>query len=324
MTRRAFLPFCLLIATALLVPAVHAEPKTVRLLTIGNSFSANATRNLDALAKAGGHKLIHQPLVVGGASFEVHATKAQVHEKNPADKAGLYTAGRGLKENLTLQAWDYVTIQQASIKSHDFSTYHPHADYLRAMITKLAPQAKLLIHQTWAYRVDDPRFLKPPVKPGEPATQEAMYRGLTAAYTRLATEFNARLLPVGDAFYAADTDPQWGYKKPATPFDAKAAKFPALPDQTGSLHVGWKWKADKAGKQTLGMDGHHANPTGEYLGGCVWYEVLFGESVEGNTFVPKGMDPDYARFLQETAHRAVAARETQKPEPDAAQPKGRS
>jgi hypothetical protein len=28
----------------------------------------------------------------------------------------------------------------------------------------------------------------------------------------------------------------------------------------------------------------------------------------GNTFVPKGLDADYARFLQQTAHRAVSAR----------------
>lgn len=324
MTTRAFSLACLLLTTVLMRPAAKAEPgpaKTVRLLTIGNSFSANATRNLDALAKAGGHKLIHQPLVVGGASFEVHVTKAKAHEKNPADKAGLYTAGRGLKENLVMEPWDYVTIQQASIKSHDFSTYHPHADYLRDMITKHAPKAKLLIHQTWAYRVDDPRFTKPPVKPGEPSTQEAMYRGLAAAYGKLAGEFGARILPVGDAFYAADTDPKWGFK-PGAPFDAKAAKHPALPDQTHSLHVGWRWKADKAGKQTVGMDGHHANPAGEYLGGCVWYEVLFGETVVGNAYVPKGMDAAYARFLQETAHRAVVAR--QKPKPNPAQPKGRS
>jgi hypothetical protein len=51
----------------------------------------------------------------------------------------------------------------------------------------------------------------------------------------------------------------------------------------------------------------------------VWYEVLFGESVVGNAFVPAGLDTDYARFLQATAHRAVdeardtAARATGKP-----------
>ena len=63
----------------------------------------------------------------------------------------------------------------------------------------------------------------------------------------------------------------------------------------------------KDGKSALGMDGHHANMAGEYLGACVWYEVLFGESVVGNTFITPGLDKTYARFLQETAHKAVIA-----------------
>ena len=59
------------------------------------------------------------------------------------------------------------------------------------------------------------------------------------------------------------------------------------------------------------MDGHHASVAGEYLGGCVFYEVLFGETVVGNTFIPPGLDAAYARFLQETAHKAVEKRQLQ-------------
>jgi len=279
------------------------EPKTVRLLTIGNSFSANATRHLKDLSKAGGHTLIHNSLVIGGSSFQVHADKTKAE-----GKARLYTNGKDLVANLTADRWDYVTIQQASIKSHDFSTYQPHAGFLRDLIVKHAPQAKLLIHQTWAYRVDDPRFAVKEPKPGEPRTQEEMYRGLTAAYNQLATNFGAKIIPVGDAFFRADTDAKWGFKPDPKPFDAKTAKQPELPMQTHSLHVGWAWKKPKDGKKTtLGMDGHHANMAGEYLGACVWYEVLFGESSVGLAFIPKGLEAEFARFLQETAHEAVQA-----------------
>ncbi len=69
--------------------------------------------------------------------------------------------------------------------------------------------------------------------------------------------------------------------------------------------MGWRWAQQKDGPPKLGMDGHHANTAGEYLGACVFYEVLFGESVVGNAFVPPGLDPAYAKFLQETAHQAV-------------------
>jgi hypothetical protein len=135
-----------------------------------------------------------------------------------------------------------------------------------------------------------------------------MYRGLTAAYDKIAAELGGKVIPVGDALYMADTDATRGYQTDIT-FDPKTAKQPALPNQTYSLHVGWRWAKSKDGKKTtLGMDGHHANTAGEYLGACVWYEVLFGDSAVGNSFVPKGIEPDYARFLQETAHKAVQKR----------------
>jgi hypothetical protein len=283
--------------------APKSGAKTVRLLTIGNSFSANATKYLGDLAKAGSHTLIHRPIVVGGAPLELHAGKMLANEKDPQDKAGLYTNGRGLKQELQADKWNFVTIQQASIKSHDLATYQPFATQLRDYVRLHAPQAELLMHQTWEYRVDDPRFTKPSDKPGEPKTQDEMYRSLTAAYTTVAGQLGVRLLPVGDAFHLADTDARWGFKPVS--FDAKSAQAPTLPDQTHSLHMGWQWK-EKDGKKTLGMDGHHASVAGQYLGACVWYEVLFGESAVGSAFVPKEIDPAYARFLQETAHRVAA------------------
>ncbi|MCX6906918.1 MAG: DUF4886 domain-containing protein [Verrucomicrobia bacterium] len=257
--------------------------------------------------KAGGHTLIHRPIVVGGASLQLHAEKFQKHELDASDKAGCYTNGRSLKQELTANRWDFVTIQQASIKSHDIATYRPFAAQLHGYIRKHAPQAKVLVHQTWAYRCDDPRFKKPPAKPGEPATREAMYRSLSSAYRTIAIELGARVIPVGDAFNLADSDPKWGYR-PDTKFDFKNARSPALPDQTHSLHVGWRWMKGKDGKETLRMDGHHANTAGEYLGACVFYEVLFNETVVGNTFIPPSLAPTYARFLQETAHRATKNR----------------
>lgn len=305
MTSRQFLLLLISFFVLSALPGRAAvEPKTVKLLTIGNSFSANATRHLGALATARGHTLIHTPLVIGGASFQVHVEKAQLHEKNPTDPKGLYTNKLGLQEALASKSWDYVTIQQASIKSHDYSTYQPYATWLRDCVAKHAPTAKLLIHQTWEYRKDDPRFTKPADKPGEPKTQEEMYQMLTASYTKLSMEFKAPLIPTGNAFHAANSDPTWGYK-PDDTFDFKAAKYPALPNQTHSINMGWQWKKQKDGKYTLGMDGHHANMAGEYLGACVWYEVLFGESAVGNSYMPKGVPADYARFLQETAHNAV-------------------
>jgi hypothetical protein len=300
--------FALLLSFTLapLVTPAQNNPKgkTVRLLTVGNSFSQNATKYLDKIAEADGNTLIHHRCVIGGSGPEQHLAKAAANEKDPNDKAGLYGTGKSLKEELAAEKWDVITIQQASIRSHDLASYRPAMKELHDLIKKHAPNSEVVIHQTWAYRSDDPRFMGAG-KSGEPKTQKEMYDGLSSAYRTVAKELGIRRIPVGDAFFAADTDPKWGYK-PDPKFDPKSAKPPMLPDQTHSLHVGYRW--DKADDKAVKTDGHHASAAGEYLGGLVFYEFLFATSSVGNTFRPAGTDAAYARFLQETAHKAVTAK----------------
>lgn len=290
--------------------ALHAQDKpapqkTVRLLTIGNSFSEDATFFLDDLAAADGNLLIQKKAVIGGSPLELHWNKSQLHEKDPADKNGLYGNGKGLKELLSEGPHDFVTIQQRSISSHDVATYRPFAANLRDYVKKHAPDAELLLHETWAYRVDDPRFSVAKPKEGEPKTQREMYDGLAKSYRTIAGELGVRIIPVGQAMFAADSDAKWGYK-PDSKFDSKSARPPQLPDQKFSLHVGRKWSKNTKGENTLSMDGHHASVAGRYLGACVWYEVLFKTSCVGNKFTA-GLEGDYARFLQEKAHATVKA-----------------
>lgn len=281
------------------------EVKTVKLLTIGNSFSRDATWFLQSIVEAGGHKLVHDSIVVGGASLELHATKAQKYEEDPKNPEGLYSDGKSLKEHLLSDQWDVVTIQQASIKSHNIDTYRPFAKYLYDYVKKHAPKAKIMFHQTWAYRVDDPRFSPKNTKPGEPLTQKAMYEQLRNAYFTMAAELGVDVIPVGDAMFAADSDPQWGYK-PDKSFDFANAKQPELPDQTHSLHTGWRWAKGKNDNVVkLSMDGHHASPAGQYLGGCVFYAKLFDEDVTANPFKLKGMSDEDAAFLRRKAQQAV-------------------
>lgn len=294
------------VLTSLLATAQDkAQGKSVRLLTVGNSFSQNATKYLDRIVEADGNTLIHHRCVIGGSGPDQHLAKAAIHEKDRKDKAGLYTSGKSLRQELLAEKWDVITIQQASIRSHDVANYRPAAKDLYDYIKKYAPASEVVIHQTWAYRVDDPRFRTPSGKPGEPKTQKEMYDGLASAYRTIAKELGVRRIPVGDAFHAADTDPKWGFQ-PDPKFDPKTAKPPALPDQKHSLHIGQRWgTAD--GEAALRMDGHHASPAGEYLGGLVFYEFLYGTSAVGNQFRPEGVDADYARFLQETAHKVMGS-----------------
>ncbi len=285
----------------------HAQDKTVRLLTVGNSFADNALTYLPQLADAAGDHLIVQRANLSGCSLERHWKHAVSYLADPAQAAGKpYQQGRfSLAELLQKEPWDVVTIQQYSLISHDLASYQPYARYLHDYIHKLAPQATVLLHQTWAYRADDPRF-RPGSNSAQPTTQQAMHEQVRAAYHAIAQELGVGLIPSGDAMHLADTHPQWGYQ-PDPQFDVSQWTPPALPEQTHSLHVGWIWRMpkDSSGSPKLVLDGHHAGKAGRYLVGCVWYEVLFGRSVVDNRFVPSDLDAEYAAFLRQTAHQAV-------------------
>ena len=285
---------------------VQAEQKTVRLLTIGNSFAENALTYLPQIVESAGHKLIVGRANLGGCTLERHWKHAEQFEADPTAREGSpYGGGKhSLKDLLTRDEWDFVTIQQVSFKSHDLQTYQPFADNLFGYIRKHAPDATILVHQIWAYRIDDPRF-KPASKGREPHTHAVMYQQVREAYHTLAGKLNLKLLPSGDAMYRADTDKNWGYRIDSQ-FDFENATYPNLPDQTHSLHAGWSWRKQNDGSQELRMDGHHASSAGKNLLGCVWFETLFNEKVVGNRFVPKDIDSNYAEFLQQTAHVTVS------------------
>ncbi len=300
--------FCFLIFFFVLSSgcAEEKKTKTVSVLTIGNSFAENALTYLPGLAIDAGHRVVEGRANLGGCSLERHWNHVAAFKKDPESKAGSpYGGGKlSLDGMLKNRKWDFITMQQRSIQSHDPATYRPFGEDLYHFIKERAPDSKVMVHQTWAYRVDDPRFV--PANEGkEPHTHREMYEQVRAAYHGFAKEFDLGILPCGDAMFLADTDPEMGYK-PDQKFDFKTAATPALPDETYSLHTGWFWKKNDAGEKTLKLDGHHAGIAGKYLLGCVWFEVLFGESVVNNSFVPKGIDPDHARFLREKAHEAVS------------------
>ena len=282
-----------------------ASAKTVSILTIGNSFAENALSVLPRIASAAGHRLVAGRANLGGCTLERHWKHMSAYEADPEDPKGSPYGTRSLKELLTQKTWDVVTLQQVSWLSHNPASYEPYISDLHAYVSKHAPQAKIYIHQIWAYRNDDPRYT-PKNEGKQPHTHQVMYEQVREANHTYATKLGIGILPSGDAMYRADTDLKWGYQ-PDTTYDFSQATHPALPNQSHSLHSGWRWKKQKDGSHKLYMDGHHANRNGEYLIGCTWFEVLFGESVVNNSYAPKGMAPEYAQFLRQTAHDAVAA-----------------
>ncbi|TDO23112.1 DUF4886 domain-containing protein [Pedobacter duraquae] len=276
----------------------QADHDTLRLFVIGNSFSQNSTTFLPQMAKERGEKLTIGRAELGGHSLEQHWDYVEKFEKDSTDVKGRPYAGKSLKTLLSNGTWDIVTIQQYSYLSGDSASYNPYAQKLVAYIKKLQPRAQIVIHQTWAYRADAKKFGS--VGKGQLAkNQQEMWEKSREAYHRLANQLNAKILPVGDAFEKMATDKKYGYKKD-TSFDFEHAVAPNLPDQTNSVNIGYFWN-----KQELAFDPNHANDAGKYLGGLIWYGILFKESPKKVKFKPESVSGDFAKVIKNIADHLV-------------------
>jgi len=299
--QKALLLFLLLFSVEVAVAqstVANGGKPVLHLFMIGNSFSQNASKYLPQLSKEGGHELVIGRAELGGSSLQRHWDHAEAAELNPDDPKGKPYGGKSLKMLLAEGVWDVVTIQQASILSGDVETYRPYARKLYDYVKKLQPNATVVVHQTWAYRTDSKDFSQIATKDSAKSAQE-MWEKSRAAYHTIADELGIPVIPNGDAFWRVNSSGKWAYKKDNT-FNFSQPQSPNLPDQTHSLHMGYRWDKDK-----LAFDSHHANAAGCYLGGLVWYSFLFGESPVKLTFRPEEVDPVFAKQLRKTAWSTV-------------------
>jgi hypothetical protein len=311
-TSRPLWVLLLALAASSVVAETNGPVRQVKLLTIGNSFADNATQYLPDLARAAGQQVVVFRANLGGHSLQQHVGYLQAFEANPDDPAGRPYKNRvhprtgqrqnfSLPEALAAEKWDYVTIQQLSSMSYKPESYEPYAGILIDTIRKYAPQAEILVHQTWAYREDHPFFAD-----RSKFSQEQMFEGLSKAYRQLADRYKLRIIPVGAAFQNARATKRWDFQFPDPDFDYKNPPVSQTPDQPGSLMVGWGWGKNKLTKEPeFKLDAIHANEAGKFLGAAVFYEVLFNDDVEDVPFQPAGLNAEAAEDLGDIAHDTV-------------------
>lgn len=268
---------------------------TLRFLMIGNSFSWNSIQYVSDLADEAGFPLIAKQAGIGGASMQKHWDLAVLAEKEPENPDGKPYNGCSLKEVLAEQEWDIVSIQQVSWLSGDTGTYHPYDRKLYGLIKEVQPDARVVLHETWAYRIDSKDFSQIPG--GERATSsEEMWQNVNAAYNTIASELGIEVMPVGDAFWKVNSNRKWGYKADKS-FEEDKAVWPELPDQKNSLHSGYSWKENGE----LRFDSHHASKAGCFLGSLVLYSYLSEQNPKKLEFVPDQVPEKFARYLKKTA-----------------------
>ena len=174
----------------------------IKILSIGNSFSQDAQRYLHRISVAAETPIKSVNLYIGGCSLRTHyfhmlENAKQYRFEFNGESTGIFVT---IKEALMSDEWDYVTLQQASPLSGHPETYEPYLTELAAYVRTYAPQAKLLIHQTWAYDGENHERLE---KAGFQTPKE-MYEAVRAAYKQAAERIHADgIIPTGYALHRA-------------------------------------------------------------------------------------------------------------------------
>lgn len=250
-----------------------ADNDTIRVLTIGNSFSEDAVENyLYDIGKADGVVLIIGNMYIGGCSLETHWNNADQDRSSYSyrkiNAKGVKTTTENTKLSTAIpdEPWDYIGFQQVSQNSGMYSTYFPYLasllNYAKGLATN--PDVEYVLHMTWAYaqNSDHSGFNN------YNKNQLQMYNAIVDAATRAAEEVDINIVvPAGTAIQNARTS-----------------------------YLG----------DTFCRDGYHLNlGIGRYTAACTWYEKLTGRSVVGNTYVSGSLRPNQIEIAQKAAHLAV-------------------
>lgn len=246
-----------------------------KILAIGNSFSQDATRYLYDIAKAGGIEIKVVNLCIGGCSLETHWNNIMGNSALYGYELNGKSAGYrvSIKMALMEEDWDYVTLQQVSGDSGIPDTFYPYLRNISEYITRYAPSAKQLLHQTWAYEWDSdhPDFIK------YNNNQEKMYEEIINTYKSLGEEFSFRVIPSGRVIQELRYYPEFDYAH---------------------------------GGMSLCRDGFHMSlDYGRYAVAATWFEHILKGDITENGFTPNDInmkektDISKIKLIKKVVHR---------------------
>lgn len=254
------------------------KAKTIKLLAIGNSFSADAVeQELYPLFEAVGQDIIIGDAYIGGCPLEKHATNinsdAAAYSYRKIVKGSLTkTAGVKLSTILTDESWDYVSVQEGA-GFHGFydATYQGTTHKMEPDLTTVinyvktkCPGAKIIYHAPWV-----------------------------AAKTYTGVKFS---------YYGFDQSVMYSMICDAT--KQVLAAHPEISMFMNVMDAIQNARTSYFG-DNMNRDGWHLNYTnGRYTAGCLWYEKIMGKSVVGNPYHPSTIKDQDALVCQTAAHEA--------------------
>lgn len=250
---------------------VTVEQGIVKILAIGNSFSQDAVEQyLYDLAKASGIEVVIGNMYIGGCDLDKHWNNLQnnaaayEYRKIIAGQKTNHT-GTNLSYALSDEQWDYISLQQASGKSGMYETYTALPQLIES-ISRTAPEATMIWHQTWAYASSSNHESFP----NYDKDQMTMYNAIVSSARQAMTDNGSLkiMIPSGTAIQNART-----------------------------TYVGDVFNRDGY---------HLEVTYGRYTAACTWFEALFGIDVTTSTYAPTTVSDEMAAIARLAAHRAVA------------------
>lgn len=296
------------------VTAVSLTAKELKVLMIGNSFSRSVHRYLpEVVDSVPDCKLKMVAAIIPSANWGVHigAIKKAEKQKDAKPYRLIYRLpGENPRDWWRPRGYDKLdkiikSDKWAIISIHGFrpEPFSPSADKLIAYIKKHAPDAEIVIQETWSFHCDDRRIAPPTPKWG--VNQKEMSDQLSKSYRQLANDKQLRIIPVGLGveLYRKESPIR---HKPYTKNDLTAFKYPKrVPLFTGDPVGSYNWQRRKDGGKELRLDGCHLNDQGHYLQACIWFSFLFNRPVADIAFTPKEVDKKTAAFTRQIAQQAI-------------------
>lgn len=178
-----------------------------KILTLGNSFSANSHKWLVDISKSAGlNNVVSAHTELGSATLSEYATGMTNNKSYSFRKDGYNAVSMPINDVLTNENWDFIILHQASAQSGQYNTFQPYLNNIITHIRSLAtnPNLKIAFNMTWAYSSDSTHggFVN------YNNDQLTMYNAIVDAYKRAMQETEIDvLIPCGTSIQNGRTSP---------------------------------------------------------------------------------------------------------------------
>ncbi len=239
----------------------------MKILAIGNSFSQDATAYMDNIAASCGiTEHIFANLYIPGCPLTKHAENLKTDEiEYEYQIGGKKVYMTSIHEALLSDEWDIITMQQVSGDSGLYHTFHPYIDEVYAEVKRCCPNAKVLLHRTWAYEENSlhGRFAD------YNKDREQMDQMIEDTYQQISKDLGGMdIIPAGNVVTMI--------KKNVPEFDLENGGVSMYRDR---FHMGLCY--------------------GRYAVACVWLRKLCNMDISDATFVPNEAYPKLIYILRD-------------------------